>query len=102
MNKYHKNHYTKDPVYHLGARAMKYNSANEMRLLRKKLEHELDLKKPGYILTDSVAIAWTGEIRKDRTHPFLKFIHRIVWMLTPPESDIWRNWVLYRTRKEST
>lgn len=93
-------YYRKDPVYHLGTSAMKFHSPNEIRQLRERLEHEIAQKKPGYILSDGVALTWTNEIRHNKQHPILRFLHRVVWTFTPPESDIWKRWVLYRTRKE--
>ena len=93
--------YKKDPVYHLGLQTTKYTKSTEMRRLREKLDHELAQNKPGYILTDSVAITWSDEIRHNKRHPLLKFFHRVVWWFTAPESDAWRRWVLYRTGKET-
>lgn len=92
--------YKKDPTYHLGVKAMQFHTPNEVRQLREKLTEAVYKNGPGYILTDNMAITWTKDIRY-KSPRLLRFLHRLVWWFTAPNSDAWRRWVLYRTIKET-
>ena len=102
LNKNYSNpHYKKDPYYHVGVQALQYHAPNEVRNLRKMLADEMEKKGPGFVLTDDAVITWTNEIKKEKSPRLLRFLHRVVWWFTAPNSDAWRRWVLYRTIKET-